>query len=144
VATCVGVGAEEGLWGRAQFHRLDVGNFDRSFTSEAPVLTPVAAMLTAADQDDFEGFDYTAPWAEGAGAGRPAAISDAPAVPVSSPPPPTVPASAAAAGTALVPTLGTPPPPSGKARTKASPGLTLTVSADTAASPYARGGDSGA
>ena len=43
--------------------KLDVNNFDRTFTTEPAVLTPVTSVLGHADQDEFEGFDYTAPWA---------------------------------------------------------------------------------
>ena len=46
----------------AQLGRTDVTNFDKSFTSEPAVLTPVTHALSAVDQEEFDGFDYVAPW----------------------------------------------------------------------------------
>jgi len=40
----------------------DVGNFDKSFTSQPAVLTPIKSVLQAAEQEEFEGFSYTAEW----------------------------------------------------------------------------------
>ncbi|KAF6198270.1 hypothetical protein GE061_008017 [Apolygus lucorum] len=43
-------------------HPLDTKYFDRAFTSEKPVLTPVdKAILESMDQTQFEGFSYTNP-----------------------------------------------------------------------------------
>ncbi|KAJ9116411.1 hypothetical protein QFC22_004853 [Naganishia vaughanmartiniae] len=41
----------------------DVSNFDTEFTKEKPTLTPVQQQLSAADQAEFAGFSWTAPWA---------------------------------------------------------------------------------
>ncbi|KAJ3207761.1 Serine/threonine kinase [Dinochytrium kinnereticum] len=41
----------------------DVSNFDSEFTKEPPVLTPISSVLTAANQKEFDDFDYTADWA---------------------------------------------------------------------------------
>jgi len=41
----------------------DVGNFDASFTKQPPCITPIQGnALQGADQEEFEGFSYTAPW----------------------------------------------------------------------------------
>ena len=41
----------------------DGANFDVSFTSQPPNITPIqGSTLQAADQEEFEGFSYTAPW----------------------------------------------------------------------------------
>ncbi|KAL7424748.1 Serine/threonine kinase [Cryptotrichosporon argae] len=41
----------------------DVSNFDQEFTREQPTLTPVHTQLTAANQQEFAGFSWIAPWA---------------------------------------------------------------------------------
>ena len=38
-------------------------NFDKEFTSEAPVLTPINSVISAADQKEFDGFEYMSDWA---------------------------------------------------------------------------------
>ncbi|KAI8333940.1 hypothetical protein BC941DRAFT_433396 [Chlamydoabsidia padenii] len=43
--------------------RADTSNFDEEFTREIPILTPVNAMLTQNDQQEFAGFSYVADWA---------------------------------------------------------------------------------
>ncbi|EGG07050.1 uncharacterized protein MELLADRAFT_85936 [Melampsora larici-populina 98AG31] len=43
---------------------MDVSNFDSEFTKESPRLTPVHSQLRAEDQKEFEGFSWTAPWAQ--------------------------------------------------------------------------------
>ncbi|KAM0753436.1 hypothetical protein T439DRAFT_297773 [Meredithblackwellia eburnea MCA 4105] len=40
----------------------DTSNFDSEFTNEQPRLTPIHSTLTDADQRDFTGFSWTAPW----------------------------------------------------------------------------------
>lgn len=40
----------------------DVANFDSSFTSEQPVLTPLQNVLSTHDQEEFKGFSYVSPW----------------------------------------------------------------------------------
>ncbi|TIA71640.1 hypothetical protein E3P94_02233 [Wallemia ichthyophaga] len=42
----------------------DISNFDTEFTREQPTLTPVQGQLTEADQAEFAGFSWIAPWAE--------------------------------------------------------------------------------
>ncbi|GAA6008288.1 hypothetical protein JCM10207_000074 [Rhodosporidiobolus poonsookiae] len=42
----------------------DISNFDSEFTSEQPTLTPVHSTLSAQDQGEFQGFSYTAAWAQ--------------------------------------------------------------------------------
>ncbi|GAA5998883.1 protein kinase C [Rhodotorula paludigena] len=42
----------------------DTSNFDTEFTSEQPTLTPVHSTLSAADQNEFAGFSWTATWAQ--------------------------------------------------------------------------------
>ena len=41
----------------------DTSNFDQEFTREKPTLTPVHTQLSAADQQEFAGFSWIAPWA---------------------------------------------------------------------------------
>ncbi|KAK4689725.1 hypothetical protein P7C73_g372, partial [Tremellales sp. Uapishka_1] len=41
----------------------DTSNFDSEFTREQPTLTPVHTQLSAADQQEFAGFSWIAPWA---------------------------------------------------------------------------------
>ena len=41
----------------------DTSNFDQEFTREQPTLTPVHTQLSAADQQEFAGFSWIAPWA---------------------------------------------------------------------------------
>ncbi|ORX35993.1 hypothetical protein BD324DRAFT_602555 [Kockovaella imperatae] len=41
----------------------DTSNFDQEFTREQPTLTPVHTQLSAADQQEFAGFSWVAPWA---------------------------------------------------------------------------------
>lgn len=43
--------------------RADTSNFDEEFTREIPILTPVNAMLTEGEQDNFTSFSYVANWA---------------------------------------------------------------------------------
>ncbi|KAI8639933.1 kinase-like domain-containing protein [Parasitella parasitica] len=43
--------------------RADTSNFDEEFTREIPILTPVNAMLTASEQQEFTNFSYVANWA---------------------------------------------------------------------------------
>ncbi|GAN05515.1 candidate protein kinase C [Mucor ambiguus] len=43
--------------------RADTSNFDEEFTREIPILTPVNAMLTANEQQEFSSFSYVANWA---------------------------------------------------------------------------------
>lgn len=43
--------------------RADTSNFDEEFTREIPILTPVNAMLTAQEQQEFSNFSYVANWA---------------------------------------------------------------------------------
>ncbi|KAI9262006.1 kinase-like domain-containing protein [Sporodiniella umbellata] len=43
--------------------RADTSNFDEEFTREIPILTPVNAMLTENEQDNFASFSYVANWA---------------------------------------------------------------------------------
>ncbi|KAI8455917.1 AGC/PKC protein kinase [Phakopsora pachyrhizi] len=43
---------------------MDVSNFDSEFTKESPRLTPVHSQLRPEDQKEFEGFSWTAPWAQ--------------------------------------------------------------------------------
>ncbi|KAI8092460.1 uncharacterized protein BX664DRAFT_378375 [Halteromyces radiatus] len=43
--------------------RADTSNFDEEFTREIPILTPVNAMLTQLEQQEFTGFSYVANWA---------------------------------------------------------------------------------
>ncbi|CEP16111.1 hypothetical protein [Parasitella parasitica] len=43
--------------------RADTSNFDEEFTREIPILTPVNAMLTASEQQEFSNFSYVANWA---------------------------------------------------------------------------------
>ncbi|OBZ84141.1 Protein kinase C-like 1 [Choanephora cucurbitarum] len=43
--------------------RADTSNFDEEFTREIPILTPVNAMLTSEEQQEFENFSYVANWA---------------------------------------------------------------------------------
>lgn len=40
-----------------------MSNFDREFTSEAPVLTPINSVLSDADQKEFAEFGYISDWA---------------------------------------------------------------------------------
>ncbi|GAA6041820.1 hypothetical protein JCM8097_007179 [Rhodosporidiobolus ruineniae] len=42
----------------------DTSNFDSEFTSEQPTLTPVHSTLSTQDQNEFQGFSYTAAWAQ--------------------------------------------------------------------------------
>ncbi|KAI8894225.1 kinase-like domain-containing protein [Globomyces pollinis-pini] len=41
----------------------DVSNFDKEFTSEPPVLTPMNSVLSEVDQKEFNDFGYIAEWA---------------------------------------------------------------------------------
>ena len=41
----------------------DVSNFDKEFTSEAPVLTPITSVLNGTDQKEFKDFAYISEWA---------------------------------------------------------------------------------
>ncbi|KIR30282.1 AGC/PKC protein kinase [Cryptococcus deuterogattii 99/473] len=41
----------------------DTSNFDQEFTREQPTLTPVHTQLSEADQKEFAGFSWIAPWA---------------------------------------------------------------------------------
>ncbi|KAI7889297.1 kinase-like domain-containing protein, partial [Mucor mucedo] len=43
--------------------RADTSNFDEEFTREIPILTPVNAMLTRHEQQEFSDFSYVANWA---------------------------------------------------------------------------------
>ncbi|KAG1554949.1 hypothetical protein G6F49_007578 [Rhizopus delemar] len=43
--------------------RADTSNFDEEFTREIPILTPVNAMLTSEEQQNFANFSYVANWA---------------------------------------------------------------------------------
>ncbi|KAI9484761.1 kinase-like domain-containing protein [Zychaea mexicana] len=43
--------------------RADTSNFDQQFTSQFPVLTPVATMLSATQQQNFDYFPYISDWA---------------------------------------------------------------------------------
>ncbi|CAO3622555.1 unnamed protein product [Cunninghamella blakesleeana] len=43
--------------------RADTSNFDEEFTREIPILTPVNAMLTKAEQQEFTQFSFVADWA---------------------------------------------------------------------------------
>ncbi|KAG0183950.1 Serine/threonine kinase [Apophysomyces sp. BC1034] len=43
--------------------RADTSNFDEEFTREIPILTPVNAMLTPLEQQEFTAFSYVADWA---------------------------------------------------------------------------------
>ncbi|KAI8973365.1 hypothetical protein BDF20DRAFT_837315 [Mycotypha africana] len=43
--------------------RADTSNFDEEFTREIPILTPVNAMLTPNEQQEFANFSYVANWA---------------------------------------------------------------------------------
>ncbi|KAI9300204.1 kinase-like domain-containing protein [Cunninghamella echinulata] len=43
--------------------RADTSNFDEEFTREIPILTPVNAMLTKVEQQEFNQFSYIADWA---------------------------------------------------------------------------------
>ncbi|CEG81405.1 Putative AGC/PKC protein kinase [Rhizopus microsporus] len=45
--------------------RADTSNFDEEFTREIPILTPVNAMLTSEEQQQFVNFSYVANWAVG-------------------------------------------------------------------------------
>jgi hypothetical protein len=40
-----------------------VSNFDKEFTSEAPVLTPINSVLSEVDQKEFADFAYISDWA---------------------------------------------------------------------------------
>ena len=40
-----------------------MSNFDKEFTSEAPVLTPINSVIAEADQKEFDDFDYMSDWA---------------------------------------------------------------------------------
>jgi hypothetical protein len=40
-----------------------VSNFDKDFTAEPAVLTPINAVLSSADQKEFNDFTYIAEWA---------------------------------------------------------------------------------
>ena len=40
-----------------------MSNFDKEFTSEAPVLTPITSVLNATDQKEFNDFAYISEWA---------------------------------------------------------------------------------
>ncbi|KAI9336353.1 hypothetical protein BDR26DRAFT_1008906 [Obelidium mucronatum] len=42
----------------------DISNFDEEFTKEAPVLTPINMILSAADQEEFRGFTHISDWAQ--------------------------------------------------------------------------------
>lgn len=42
--------------------RTDTSNFDEEFTKERPVITPTNSVLTATDQQEFQGFTYVADW----------------------------------------------------------------------------------
>lgn len=44
-------------------HDADQIDFDQEFTREQPTLTPVYQALSAADQQEFAGFSWIAPWA---------------------------------------------------------------------------------
>jgi novel protein kinase C epsilon type len=45
-----------------QKNRTDANNFDKDFTSEEPVLTPVdQAIVKAINQEEFRGFSYVNP-----------------------------------------------------------------------------------
>ncbi|KAI9193290.1 kinase-like domain-containing protein [Polychytrium aggregatum] len=44
----------------------DTSNFDREFTKERPVLTPMNSVLSAADQLEFKGFTFISEWAQAA------------------------------------------------------------------------------
>lgn len=46
-----------------QQHATDVSNFDPEFTREKPVLTPINAILSSADQNEFRDFTYISDWA---------------------------------------------------------------------------------
>lgn len=41
-------------------HQKDVSNFDKEFTRELPVLTPMQSTLLEADQEEFRDFSYVA------------------------------------------------------------------------------------
>ncbi|ORX57055.1 hypothetical protein DM01DRAFT_1334610 [Hesseltinella vesiculosa] len=43
--------------------RADTSNFDEEFTREIPILTPVNAMLSDAEQQEFADFSFVADWA---------------------------------------------------------------------------------
>ena len=47
-----------------QSSATDTSNFDSEFTSEQPTLTPVHSTLSAQDQGEFQGFSWTANWAQ--------------------------------------------------------------------------------
>jgi hypothetical protein len=40
-----------------------VSNFDKEFTSEKPVLTPINTILSAVHEKEFEDFTYVSDWA---------------------------------------------------------------------------------
>ncbi|KAJ8331322.1 Serine/threonine kinase [Batrachochytrium dendrobatidis] len=42
---------------------FDVSNFDKEFTSEQPVLTPISSVLGEMDQKEFNDFQYISDWA---------------------------------------------------------------------------------
>ncbi|KAI8837512.1 kinase-like domain-containing protein [Chytriomyces cf. hyalinus JEL632] len=42
----------------------DVSNFDKEFTKETPLLTPINTVLSAADQEEFRGFSHISEWAQ--------------------------------------------------------------------------------
>ena len=41
-----------------------MGNFDKEFTSEEPMLTPVDTILSMASQSEFKGFSHISNWAK--------------------------------------------------------------------------------
>ncbi|KAJ3150499.1 Serine/threonine kinase [Geranomyces michiganensis] len=47
-------------------HATDVSNFDPEFTREKAVLTPIAGVLSTADQNEFKDFTYVSDWANAA------------------------------------------------------------------------------
>jgi hypothetical protein len=42
----------------------DTSNFDEGFTREHPTIAPVHGQLSARDQQEFDGFEYVAPWVD--------------------------------------------------------------------------------
>ena len=51
-------------WKPSIGHATDVSNFDKEFTSEDAVLTPVNSILSQVDQNEFKDFDYISEWAQ--------------------------------------------------------------------------------
>jgi len=119
-----------------QHDRLDVGNFDRSFTREPAVLTPVAVTGALAEQDEFEGFDYAAPWVESETPTRTATVLSPRATsPIAIPQAQGPAASAPSPSPSPSPSPGPPSTSTPKARPK--PGLpALALQIEPGTSPY--------